>query len=139
MVEFTIAVPILLILMIGVAEFGQAFWQYNTLTKSAEDGARFVAGRALLGSTGVVSVTPTLQAAARNLVVYGNVIGTGSPMLPGLTTGQVTVANAGMGNISVSVSYPYTPIFGFVPGFFYGPGANATGLTLQAAVTMRAL
>jgi Flp pilus assembly protein TadG len=139
MVEFTITVPILLILIMGVAEFGRAFWQYNTLTKSVEDGARYVAGRALMGSTGVVSISGALQTEGRNLVVYGNTLGAGGAILPGLNTSQVTVANAGLGNISVSVSYPYTPLFGLVPGFFYGPGANATGRTLQTAVTMRAL
>jgi Flp pilus assembly protein TadG len=139
MVEFAFAVPILLILLIGVAEFGRAFWQYNTLTKSVEDGARYVAGRALLGSTGVVSISGALQTEGRNLVVYGNTLGTGGAILPGLNPSQVVVANAGLGNIRVSASYPYTPIFGLVPGFFYGPGANAAGRTLQAAVTMRAL
>ena len=139
MVEFTIVLPILLILLMGVAEFGQAFWHYNTLTKSVEDGARHVAGRALQGSTGVVSVSAGLQAEGRNLVVYGNVLGAGGALLPGLNTSHVTVANAGMGNVTVSAAYPYAPIFGFLPGFFYGSGANATGITLQTAVTMRAL
>jgi Flp pilus assembly protein TadG len=138
-VEFVIMVPILLMLLIAVGELGRAFWQYNMLTKSVEDGARYVAGRALQGTTGVVSVTPTLQAAARNLVVYGNVVGAGGALLPGLTTGQVTVANAGMGNITVSAAYPYAPIFGFIPGFFYGPNQSVVGVQLQTAVSMRAL
>jgi Flp pilus assembly protein TadG len=138
-VEYTIVLPILLMLLMGVAEFGQAFWHYNTLTKSVEDGARFIAGRALQGSTGVVSLSPALQAEGRNLVVYGNVLGAGGSLLPGFTTAHVTVANAGMGNITVGAAYPYAPIFGFLPGFFYSPGANPSGLTLQTAVTMRAL
>lgn len=138
-VEFTLIVPILLILLIAVGEFGRAFWHYNTLTKSVEDGARYIAGRALLGSTGVVNISPTLQAEGRNLVVYGNVMAAGNAMLPGLTTAHVTVANAGLGNITVTAAYPYAPLFGFVPGFFYGPGANVAGVTLRTAVSMRAL
>ena len=74
MVEFAISVPIMLMLLIGVAEFGQAFRQYNRLTKSVEDGARYVAGRALQGSTGVVMLSGGLQAEGRNLVVHGNVL-----------------------------------------------------------------
>jgi Flp pilus assembly protein TadG len=139
MVEFAISAPILLMLMIGVAEFGQALWQYNKLTKSVEDGARYVAGRALNGSTGLVSLTAALQAEGRNLVAHGNVFGAGPAVLPGLTSGNVTVANGGVGDITVTAAYPYTPIFGFVPKFFYGPSANASGITLTAAVTMRAL
>ena len=139
MVEFVISAPILLMLMIGVAEFGQAFWHYNRLTKSVEDGARYIAGRALQGSTGVVVLSAGLQAEGRNLVVHGNVLGAGPALLPGFTTTHVTVANGGVGDITVTAAYPYTPVFGFVPRFFYGPSANTTGITLTAAVTMRAL
>ena len=138
-VEFVISAPILLMLLIGVAELGQAFWQYNKLTKSVEDGARYVAGRALNGSTGLVMLTATLQAEGRNLVVHGNILGAGPAVVPGLTTANVTVTNGGVGDITVTAAYPYTPIFGFVPRFAYGPNVNATGITLTAAVTMRAL
>ena len=138
-VEFIIVLPICLILIMATAEFGRAFMQYNTLTKSVRDGVRYVAANALVGSTGVVSINGTVQAQAQNLVVYGNTAGTGSALLPGLTTGAVTVAGAGGGNVSVSVTYPYGSIFVFVPGYFYGGNTATSGYSLQAAITMRAL
>jgi Flp pilus assembly protein TadG len=138
-VEFTIVVGILLMLILATAEFGRAFLQYNTLTKSVHDGARHVAGRALFGSTGTVSISPGLETETRNLVVYGNTFGAGSPILPGLSTANVTVVNAGGGNISVSAAYAYAAFFAFIPGFFYGPNTNTSGYTLQTQVTMRAL
>ena len=137
-VEFIIVLPIWLILIMATAEFGRAFMQYNTLTKSVRDGVRYVAANALVGSTGVVSINGTVQVQAQNLVVYGNTAGTGSAILPGLTTGAVTVAGAGGGNVSLSVTYPYASIFGFVPGFFYGGNTATNGYSLQAAITLRA-
>ncbi len=138
-VEFIIVLPICLILIMGTAEFGRAFMQYNTLTKSIRDGVRFASANALVGSTGVVTLNGTVQTETQNLVVYGNIAGVGTVLLPGLTTGAVTVASAGAGNVVVSVSYPYASIFAFVPGFSYGPDTSMTGFNLQASVTMRAL
>ena len=139
MVEFLIVLPICLILLMATAEFGRAFMQYNTLTKAARDGVRYLASNSLMGSTGTVSITGIIQARTQNLVVYGNATGAGSPVLPGLTTADVTVVDAGGGNIRVSVVYPYGSIFAFVPGFFYGGNTDTTTYSLQTAVTMRAL
>ncbi len=138
-VEFVIVLPICLILIMATAEFGRVFIQYNTLTKSVRDGVRYVAANALVGSTGVVSINGAVQAQAQNLVVYGNTAGTGSALLPDLTTSAVTVAGVGGGNVSVSVAYPYASIFVFIPGFFYGGNTATNSYSLQAAMTMRAL
>jgi Flp pilus assembly protein TadG len=138
-VEFVIVIPICLMLVIATAEFGRAFLQYNTLTMAVRDGVRHVAGRALFGTTGTVSITGGLQQETQNLVVYGNIWGAGSPVLPGLTAADVTVADAGGGNVAVTATYPYNPIFAFVPRFSFGGAIDVTGITLQSGVTMRAL
>jgi hypothetical protein len=137
-VEFTIVLPICLMLIMGTAEFGRAFLQYNVLTKAVRDGARYAAGKSLPGSAGVVTISAELETETRNLVVHGNVFGTGSPLLPGLAPGNVTVAEAG-DNVVVSAVYPYNAIFGFVPRFFYGSQVDASGYMLRTAITMRAL
>ncbi len=139
MIEFLIVLPICMMLVMATAEFGRAFMQYNALTKGLRDGARHVASNAIVGTTGVVSITGATQSEAQNLVVYGNIGGAGTPVLPGLTTGAITVANAGAGNIRVSAVYPYGSIFAFVPGFFYSGSTTTNGYNLQAAITMRAL
>jgi len=138
-VEFVIVLPICLMLMIGTAEFGRAFLQYNTLTKSVRQGARFVASQALSGSTGTISISGGLATQTQNFVVYGNINGTGSPLLPSLSSGDVSVTDAGGGNVTVSAVYSYNPIFAFIPRFSFGGSINTTGYSLQAAVTMRAL
>ena len=139
MVEFVIVLPICLILVVATAEFGRAFMQYNTLTQSVRDGIRFLAAKASPGQTGVINITGTVQVQTRNLVVYGNTSGSGSVILPGLTAAAVTVTDAGGGNVSISVTYPYAPIFALIPGFLYGGDISTAGIDLQAAVTMRAL
>ena len=138
-VEFVIVLPVCLLLMIATAEFGRAFMQYNTLTKSIRFAVRHVASNALPGQSGVLTIDGALQTESQNLVVYGNTLGTGSVILPGLTTAAVTVADAGGGNVSISVTYPYAPIFALIPGFIYGGDISTAGINLQAAVTMRAL
>ena len=138
-VEFVIVLPLCLMLVIATAEFGRAFLQYNTLTIAVRDGVRHLAGRALFGSTGQVVISGGLQQETQNVVVYGNIWGAGSPMLPGLAPADVTVADAGSGNVSVTATYPYNPIFGFVPRFSFGGAINVSGIMLQSGATMRAL
>jgi hypothetical protein len=86
-VEYVVVLPICLLLILGTAEFGRALLQYNVLTQSVQDGARYLSSRALLGTTGVVEITPELEDEVRNLVVYGNRLGTGNPRLRGFDPG----------------------------------------------------
>ena len=39
-IEMVITLPVLLLLLVGMAELGRAFYQYNTLTKSIRAGIR---------------------------------------------------------------------------------------------------
>ena len=138
-VEFIITLPLMLFLIFVTAEFGRAFMQHNTLTKAVRDSVRHVASEALLGQTGNVMIDANLQLAAQNLVVYGNVNGVGTPLLPGLAIADVTVAPAlGVGDVSLSATYAYAPMFLVLPGFGLGPDTNPL-FTLRAASTMRAL
>jgi hypothetical protein len=139
MVEFTIVLPVLLMLLFAVTEIGRAIVRYNTLTKAVQDGARHAAAYALLGTTGQVTIDAQLQTEVRNIVVYGNRAGTGTPLLGGLLPGQVNLVDAGGDQIRVDVSYPYQPLFGAVlPNF--GPGSSInTSFVMQASVSMRAL
>lgn len=48
MYEFAITLPILLMLAVGIADFGQAFELQNQLTMAAREGARFAASESTL-------------------------------------------------------------------------------------------
>lgn len=132
LVELAIVVPLLVMLVGAVAEFGRFFHTYSTLAKAARAGARYQ-----------VSQPPgSSDAAARNLVVYGNTAGAGEPVVSGLTTAQVKVTPNRVGSsvqtVTVSIDgYGYQPIFDL------GKLANSPSLSLSVNVspssTMRQL
>lgn len=139
LVETVIMTPLLLFLILLTAEVTHAFVDHNTLSKSARNGARYLASNAALGTTGVIVLTAQKVSDTRNLVVFGNAAGTGSPILPGLTTGNVQVTDIGNKRVQVTATYPYSGILGDVlPTLGIGADINLV-MNLQATVSMRAL
>ncbi len=140
MVEFVIGAPLLLLLLYVTAELGRVLVQYSMLADAARDADRYLASNALLGASGVVSLSGTITGAARNLAVYGNAAGAGAPILPGLSTGQVTIGSDASNDVSVSVAYPYQSLFGGTIPDFLDSGSISTGaVTLRVYTSMRAL
>lgn len=87
-VEFALVLIPLLVLMMGVVEYGRALFQYNTLAKAVRDSARF------LTSQNPADASYALGE-ARCLAVYGNTGCTGGkPLAPGLDTSMVKVCNS---------------------------------------------
>ena len=82
LVELAIALPILIVLFAAVAEFGRYFQAYTTLAKGSRVAARYLA-------TAPPGGCEDLN--AKNLVVYGNLAGTGSPIVNGLTVSNVVI------------------------------------------------
>lgn len=140
LVEFALSVPVLLLLLFGTTEFTHFIIQYSILNDAVRDSARYVAAQALAGQSGVIVLSGTLITAGQNLVVYGNVAGTGPTLLPALATSQVTIsADTVNSNISVNAVYPYQALFaGSVPTFGFGSNI-ATAFNLSIATTMKAL
>jgi TadE-like protein len=136
-VELTLALPVLLMTLIATAEIGRMLSQYDTLNKSLRDGGRYLAGNAL--QSGVVTVTSALQTATQNLVVTGNVNGTGAALLPGLTAGMVNVSGSANGYVTVSATYTYQPMIGTALPTFGLSAPIPLAVPLTATVVMRAL
>lgn len=89
-VEFALLLPLLMLLVFGIVDFGRALNAQITLTQAAREGARMAA----LGEANVVSGT---QAAATGL----------SPV--GVTVTSSCPAGAGAGvNAVVKVTYTFT-------------------------------
>lgn len=97
LVEFSIAALVFLTVMFGVIEFGRALWVHNALADAARRGARYAA----VHSSGDADKV-------RNVVVYGDEDGGDSPMIPNLTTGNVTVNYSNWavngGTVTVSIT-----------------------------------
>lgn len=139
-VEMAICAPLLLLLLFATAEIGRLLAQYNTLTKSVRDGARFaVTGAAVsAGSTRIVNITPEIRDQTRNLVVRGTTSATGPALLPGFTTQGVSVTSDANGFVTVSATYTFVPVLSTLPTFGFGSPINLAR-PLTATVVMRAL
>lgn len=83
-VEFAILVPLMILMVFGITEFGRAFYQYNTLTKSVRDGVRYLSTQAPGTGHGIAAC----------LAVYGNQTCTGQVLVPGLSTSMVSICDA---------------------------------------------
>ncbi|MGH8241737.1 MAG: TadE/TadG family type IV pilus assembly protein [Steroidobacteraceae bacterium] len=139
-VEFVITAPLIIFLLLAGAELGRAFVHYTQLSQLVRDAARYVSEHSINGTTGVVSISTTTITRARNLAVYGNIVGTGDAMLPQYQPSHVQVVNAGGDNIRVDAIYPYQPMLGAtLPRFGIGSGSTALNFTMHIAVTMRAI
>jgi Flp pilus assembly protein TadG len=103
-VEFAIILPILLMLVGGVIDFGRLYWTQIMLSNAARDGVRLAA----MGST-------TYTAAQ----VQSRTVTAAAPLT--VATSGVTVTQCGAGGTSASVvvvpqtAFGWT-VLGFVPG-----------------------
>lgn len=148
MVEFTLALPLLLLLLLAFGEFGRMIYQYNVLLQASRDADRFIASKAWDSTLGAVSLTNALQADTKNVAVYGVPANTGTAVVSGLTTGMVTVSALGADpahpdHVRVTITYTFCPVIGggnctgSLPGFFGNP--IALSIPLVATTVMRAL
>lgn len=112
--EFALIAPILILLLIGVVQLGSAFYTNNALLKALGDGAIYASANVIHNNTGVVD-DPLHQAtitSVQNLVVYGNPGGTGSPLIPGLTTSNVTLTRVNSVTVQLNITgFLFTPMF----------------------------
>ena len=137
LVEFALILPLLLLLTFITTEFGRALFQYNILTKSVRDAARYLS----VYNPGDTTKFPI----AKNLVVYGNPAGTGTPLVIGLTTSLVpnpvwqTAGTAPVINtVTIRITgYTFRPLFASAFGVSF---ANVNGNIPFADIsaTMRA-
>lgn len=138
MVEFAIVLPVLLLLLLAVAEMGRMLYHYNSLLQSSRDAVRYVAAEAWDVSLGKIVLTDGIKHKARNIAVYGLPLTTGIPIVPQLTTADVSVAQNGNNHVSVSIAYVFRPIFGNGIPAIVGD-AIRLDIPLVASTVMRAL
>jgi len=139
MVEFAIALPLLLLLLLAIAEFGRMLYQYNNLLQANRDAVRYLAGKAWNGNLGQIEIDPVLEAKTKNLAVYGvPVPQPGNEVVPGLTTGDVTVSAVGSEHVQVSINYVFQPVIGIGLPALIG-NAIPLNFPLVATTVMRGL
>jgi Flp pilus assembly protein TadG len=113
-VEFALVVTLLLVIVIGIIEFGIAFSQLNVYTGAAREGARYAAVRCAPDTT--TGCTNALIAARVSSSAVGYTIGPGSP------TASTTCTTSNIGQpVTVSWNQNFHIDIPFIPGL-----ANAT-------------
>jgi Flp pilus assembly protein TadG len=137
MVEFTIILPVLLILLLSILELGRAFYQYSELEKLSRDSTRYLANVIASGTTGVYSLTDSQVTQASNLIVYGTISVGNDSLLPSLTTNHVSVT-LDNNYVQVEVAYPFQPVLSVLPNFFSGDDTSLN-FTMTSSYTMRVL
>jgi Flp pilus assembly protein TadG len=142
MVEFAVTAPVLLLLLFVTVELGHFITEYSTLNDAVRNAARYVAGSALQGTTGLLSqgsAWSAIVAQGKNLAVFGNVSGSGTALLPSLTVAEIMVTEDTVNsNITVAAAYPYDSLFGASLPNFFG-GSIATNWVLSISTTMKAI
>lgn len=110
-VEFAFIVPLLILLVLGIAEFGRGFQVQGTLSAAAREGVRLMA----------LQNDPAAAKAA---------VRTAAPSLnPAITDAQITitpsscpVTTTGTSTVKLTITYPMPYLTGF-----FGSGITLTG------------
>lgn len=118
-VEFAAVLPVLLLLLVGVLQFGLFFYQYTALTEATAAGIKqFSISR--LDPSGYNDTVQAIINASSNLTITSSMItlavnGTACTSNASCTNQLLTAYNTAYGTgtlapISVTVSYPCTPL-----------------------------
>ena len=84
LLEFTLILPMLVLMAWSVTELGRALWHYKVLAQSSREAARYLS----------MQTPGTGGEQARNLVLYGTLAGASAYQLSGLTAAQPVVVTA---------------------------------------------
>src|SRR5262245_49740779 len=105
MVEFAIGSSLLMAAFTGTFQFGYTFYRYNTLENAVNAGARYASLIPFTADTSLnCNASNSYSNAVKNTVVYGAPTGGTSPVLPNLSTSQVTVTPICTNGVPTAVS-----------------------------------
>ncbi|MPY24602.1 pilus assembly protein [Shewanella psychropiezotolerans] len=146
-VEFSIMLPLLLLLAFTTGEIGRALFQYSHLTRMVRDAGRYLSTTAIPNTTESVP-DPLDDGSCQNcisntkdILVYGFIGGT-VPLLRGLSTSNVNIAAIpSTDSVTITVDYDWQPLFGEGASHF-GLGEQAStdlSFNMQVSYTIRAL
>jgi len=102
LVEFALVVPLLMLLIVGIAEFGRAWMTRNILTGAAREAVRIAAVAPPAGSSALA------LARANQILSSANITGAGV---------NINDDGTSFGTVTVTVNYTFPLVVaGFVPG-----------------------
>ncbi|AUW04137.1 TadE/TadG family type IV pilus assembly protein [Vibrio campbellii] len=130
-IEFIIALPVLLMLSVLIIDVCRAFIQYTEVNKALQNGARY----ALVDTYGTLDFSAIAdETSIKNVVVYGKPAGGGTPVIDHIEVSDITVTQptAATKQVTLSATYDYVPIFSSMP--FSGASLQ---FSIGASTTMR--
>lgn len=127
LIEFALVLPLLLLVLLGIIEFGFVFQRYEVVTNAAREGARIAV---LPGYT-----EADVQARVADYLTTSGLTTTSTN--PIVTSVPDTVAAGGSTMPSRRVTVTYTYTFAFLPGIGAMFGSTYDALTLTAVSNMR--
>lgn len=132
LVEFALVLPLLLLVILGIAEFGFIFQRYEVVTNAAREGARM----AVLPGYQADDFA-TVKTRVRNYVIQGRV--PASTTNPSVSVATVpVVVGGGLPNINARrVTVTYTHNYMFLPGVGALFGTSYATVPLTAVAEMR--
>lgn len=136
-VELAFILPVLLIILSGIIEYGRALWYYDALAKGARDAARYLSTRPIGDLSAETLDTSTTRAIVANTAGQAGVTGFDRVTHLSVSCAPTSCA-ASVTTVTVAVSYPFE-IGGWIPLFRPGSSdapSNFTA-TLVPHVTMR--
>jgi len=125
LIEFTIIAPLLLSLVLGIAEFGRFLYQYQMVVEGLRDAGRYLAR--------LDANNATNQGNAANLATTGTIDGSGEPRVDGCVAGDVAFSVTDVDNtagiyrggaeievIEVTTTFDYADV-GFLSALGFDP------------------
>lgn len=128
LIEFAVALPMLLLVFAGIVDFGILLQRYEVVTNAAREGAR-------MGTLSGYSVTD-IQGRAQSYLTASGLTDTAPTPTVTYGTQPVTPGGASIDVVTVTVQYPHAFIFLGPIAQLVG-GSSIANITLSASSTMR--
>jgi len=130
LLEAAITIPMLLLISVGIFEFGRAWQTWQVLTNAAREGARLA-----------VLPDPTAgnaETRAREYMAAGQLPGARSAAVDVNPSASMTVNGAAVSASQVTIDYPFTFVVLQPVARLVSPGTSVGGpLTMRAQALMR--
>ncbi len=136
LIEFALVLPMLLLVVLGIAEFGFLFQRYEVVTNAAREGARMAVLPGYSTPIGQAAVVTRIQA----YVAAGRVpVASGTPGNPTVSIVDDTIdVGGGLPPVNVKrVTVTYTHTYMFLPAIAGLFGNAYTTVPLTAIAEMR--
>lgn len=119
LVEFALLLPVVLVIFMGLFDFGRAIFAYNSVSEAARNGARVAIVNQTLGDICLVAASRAVALGLRETCAANGNPGTEGVWVTNAATGTPTSCTAINCRQSVKVTYqfrPITPIIGAILG-----------------------